>query len=408
MKITITSPPRKIKARFISADKLLSDDNALSYAIRMKEFIFGSDTVKAAEILGLNIFNIVFLKNNSFRELTEKKLAGVPSDKYEAVMLCFLLNCLYKGRCIRILQLYSNEDNIYIKEAQVLHLKIFDTDSDYSKKNKFLKKKAEKYSRQSFSPLEKTSRYIEAVNMAVVKHYAKRAVSEKEFIDKMNYRRFSTGLKINNRPASIDDINSVLNKRKNITLIDLTDTSSRLNLSALYAVIFKNICFEDIYSAEKVFSPDYDERVYNAAASEFINIVINGNGIEICDMLVKMAEFFGDIRLPRLESGKISSILKNYNEIYAIAAISYKFDKAFTEHEMVKTAMRHRMINRYWKIYCNILKYKKFGSVVSFCRDLAEMDIEKYCLSDEYADEFIKSYDSAQKAVKEIYSNNDV
>ncbi|MBQ8434954.1 MAG: hypothetical protein IJX24_02955, partial [Oscillospiraceae bacterium] len=225
----------------------------------------------------------------------------------------------------------------------------------------------------------------------------------KEFIDKVNFRRFSTGLRLNNRPANIDDINNLLRKRKNMTFIDLTDSSSRINLSALYTVVFKKVRLNDIYDSEKVFeSSSVNEEIYSKAASEFINIIYNGNGIEISDVLVKMAEGFSKIEMPVLTPGKLNDIIENFNIIYAAAAISHKFDKAFTEHEMLKKNMRHRMIDNYWNVYCNIIQFKKLGSVVAFCYLLANLDLNKYRDNISYSEEVLNEFVEAEKAVKEI------
>ena len=187
-----------------------------------------------------------------------------------------------------------------------------------------------------------------------------------------------------------------------MTFIDLTDGSSRVNLSALYGVVYKNMKLAEIMDSDKVFSDGYDEEKFSAAASEFINIIYNGNGIEISDILVKMAEKFSKVEIPVITPGKLNDIIENFSVIYSVAAISYKFDKAFTEHEMLKKNMRRMMIDNYWNVYSNIIQYKKFGSVVAFAYLLANLDLNKYRDDISYSEEVMNEFAEAEKAIKEI------
>ena len=231
----------------------------------------------------------------------------------------------------------------------------------------------------------------------------KKAINEKEFLDKINIKRFSKELRINNRPATLNDLNVLLQKRKNVTLIDLTDPSSRMYLSALYAITFKDIDIKDIFNAEKVFQNDSKEdTICSEAASEFINIIYNGNGIEICDILVKMAEVFSSMEMPSLQEGKLGDIFNNYTLIYAAAALAHRFDKAFSRHEHLKQAMRRQMIDRFWGVYCNILLYKKYGDIVSFCHSVANIDLKKYRDDRDYENSIVRSFEAAERAVRDI------
>lgn len=403
MKVTLTAIPKVLSSFFINAEKIANDEKALDYAQRMKEFIFGKETLKCAALMDLDIFNLVFIKNMPFREFVSKKTENVQDFKKENVMTALLINALYRGKPVMLLPLFGNSESIVLGEPSLLRLSIIDTSADYKNKNRWLLKKSEKNAQKEIELNKISLRYIETVRMAVVKFYMKKAVNEKEFMDKVNFRRFSTGLRLNNRPAGVEDINALLRKRKNLTFIDLTDASSRIYLCSLYAVIYKKISLVDIYDSEKVFFPDSgEELMYSQAASELINIIYNGNGIEISDILVKMAESFSKIDMPYIEPGNLIDLIDNFKIIYAVAAIAYKFDKAFTEHEMLKNNMRRRMIDNYWNVYCNIIQFKKFGSVIAFCYLIANLDLNKYRDDISYSEEILNEFAEAEKAVKEI------
>lgn len=403
MKITLTAVPKLLSSFFIDVEAIANDESIMNYAQRMKEFIFGKETMKCAALMDLDLFNLVLYKGMPFRDIVIEKIKYLRNVNTENLLTAILICYLYKGKHVRVIPLSKSGESIIIGEPTLLRLSIIDTETDYKRINKRLDKKYEKNSRRNYEPEKSFQRYFDTIQMAVVKYYMKQAINNKEFIDKVNFRRFSTGLRLNNRPANIDDINNLLRKRKNMTFIDLTDSSSRINLSALYTVVFKKVRLNDIYDSEKVFdSNSVNEEIYSKAASEFINIIYNGNGIEISDVLVKMAEGFSKIEMPVLTPGKLNDIIENFNIIYAAAAISHKFDKAFTEHEMLKKNMRHRMIDNYWNVYCNIIQFKKLGSVVAFCYLLANLDLNKYRDNISYSEEVLNEFAEAEKAVKEI------
>lgn len=403
MKVTVSAVPKILTSVFLTSSKFYDDENVLNYVRRMKEFIFGKNTLKATALMGLDIFNLVFVKNIPFREYINKKLINVEKHKEEDIMTGFLINFLYRGKPVRLLPLLSSGESIIMGDIVYLQLSIIDMSADYKQKNKWLLKKYEKNSRKDYD-LNKTGlHYIDTVRMGILKYYMKNAINKKEFIDKVNYRRFNNGLRLNNRPASIEDINTLLGKRRNMTFIDLTDTSSRISLSALYAIVFKGADINDIYDSDEFFSPDTGkEKLYSEAASEFITIIYNGNGIEISDILVRMVGKFAEIKLPDIKPGSLTDIIDNFNVIYAVASISYKFEKAFFEHEMLKSSMRKRMIDRYWTVYCNIIQFKKLGSVVEFCYLISDLDLDKYRDDKKYFYEISTEFEATAKAIKEI------
>lgn len=407
MKVTITAPPKLLTSLFINPEKIAEDENASEYSRHMKEFIFGKETIKCAELMGLDIFNLIFIKNTPFRETVLKKVRKIPDRKKENVMTALLINALYKGKHLRLFPLYKSNDNIYIGEAVVLRLSIIDMSADFKRKNSRLLRLADKYEKISPEYNLISQKYIDTIHMAAVKYRMRSAINEKEFMDKINYRRFSSELRLNNRPAEIAEINSMLMRRKNMTFIDLTDTSSRLYLSALYTMTFRNLEIKEIYDSKLVFSDDYNESIYSLSASEFINIIYNGNGIEISDIMVKMAEKFAKIKLPRIDGDSLIDIIDNFKEIYAVAAIAYKFDKAFSEHEMLKKNMRKQMIDSYWAVYSNILQFKKFGTVVAFCYLLSNIDLDKYRDDISYSDRISDEFSAVGRTLKEIKKETD-
>ncbi len=403
MKITITAVPKPLTRLFPNTWVIADDENCLYYIEKMKEFIFGRETLRIAYNMGLDIFTLVFIKDAPFKEVYYKKVEMLPENKRDVVLTGLLINAMYRGKPVRIVNLYKQDNQIKVSEPQLIRLNIIDTDTDYAYINKKLIKKAEKNGQKKYGFNEISSHYMDTISMGLVKDYIRKAINEKEFLDKINIKRFSKDLRINNRPASIDDINMLLQKRRKVTLIDLTDTSARMYLSALYAITFKNIKIEDIFNVEKVFLPDSpEEGICSEAASEFINIIYNGNGIEICDILVKMAEVFSKMEMPSLQTGKLGDIFNNYTIIYAAAALAYKFDKAFSRHEHLKMTMRMQMIDRFWGVYCNILLYKKYGDIISFCHSVADIDLKRYRDDYEYENSIIRSFEAAERAVRDI------
>jgi len=69
---------------------------------------------------------------------------------------------------------------------------------------------------------------------------------------------------------------------------------------------------------------------------------------------------------------------------------------------MLKTTMRRQMIDNFWNTYWRILTYKKYGSVVSFCCMLSDMDLNKYRDIRNYSDEVMNEFSKASTALKEI------
>ena len=403
MKITITAVPKPLTRLFPNTWIIADDENCLNYIEKMKEFIFGRETLRIAYDMGLDIFTLVFIKDAPFKDVYYKKVEMLPDVKKDPVMIGLLINAMYRGKPVRLVNLYKQNDQIKVSEPQLIRLNIIDTDIDYGYINKKLIKKAEKNETHNYGLNERSNHYMDTISMGLVKDYIKRAINEKEFLDKINIKRFSKELRINNRPASVHDVNLLLQKRKKVTLIDLTDISARMYLSALYAITFKNIKIEDIFNVEKVFLPDSpEERICSEAATEFINIIYNGNGIEICDILVKMAEVFSKMEMPSLQEGKLGDIFNNYTVIYAAAALAHKFDKAFSRHEHLKMSMRMQMIDRFWGVYCNILLYKKYGDIVSFCHSVAEIDLKRYRDDHEYENSIVRSFEAAERAVRDI------
>lgn len=403
MKVTVTALPKLLSSFFVNVKKIAADEKTMDYVRRMKEFIFGKDTLRCAALMDMDIYNLVFIRNIPFREYISRKVEKIPDSEKENVMTALLINALYKGKPVRLVPLLKKGDNIIMGEAELLRLSIIDTSLDYNSKNRQLLKKSEKNAELDYELSKSGLRYVETIQMGIVKYYMKKAINEKEFMDKVNFRRFSSGLRLNNRPAGIDDINALLNKRKNMTFIDLTEPSARIYLSLLYIITFKKKKLSDVFNSDKVFtvSPE-DDYIYSQGASEFINIIYNGNGIEIADTLIKMAECFGKIDIPVLEPGNLIDLIDNFKEINAVAAIAYKFDKAFSEHMDLKVNMRRKMIDNYWTVYFNIIQYKKFATVVAFCYLLASLDLNKYRDEPAYTDEILTEFAEMEKAVKEI------
>ena len=69
MKITITAVPKPLTKLFPNIWIIADDEKCLNYIDKMKEFIFGRETLRIAYMMGLDIFTLVFLKDAPFKEI---------------------------------------------------------------------------------------------------------------------------------------------------------------------------------------------------------------------------------------------------------------------------------------------------------------------------------------------------
>ena len=86
MKITITAVPKPLTRLFPNTWVIADDENCLYYIEKMKEFIFGRETLRIAYNMGLDIFTLVFIKDAPFKEVYYKKVEMLPENKRDVVL----------------------------------------------------------------------------------------------------------------------------------------------------------------------------------------------------------------------------------------------------------------------------------------------------------------------------------
>ncbi|MGN0618633.1 MAG: hypothetical protein ACI4J7_06395 [Ruminiclostridium sp.] len=403
MKITVTDIPEKITGLFFSPSAIISDNEVCSYLEKMLPFIFGKTTVAAAGKLEIDIFDLVFVKEKPFCDyfnMRVKKCYGRPAILKTAL----LLRLLFKGSYIKIAKLGIIEDSIFVKEPEFITLSIIDTAHNYTRINEKITRKSERNKLKNL-PLNKRSEHILfTVDIAVVKNLMKKGPEYKELMDKYNFRRFSSDLRINNRPATLGEVNHLLSGRKKYTFADLSDTKLRLEFTALYAMAYGGFTLDELFGQKAVFedsSPERDEKL-SRCSSDFITIVLNGNGIEIAGMLVNMITALAECDLPALELSNLKSLMENYTVYCAVASLSALCLDIFSLNENFKSFMRKKIIGSYWNYTNKLMLMKQYYSAANLCKKLAELNLEAYRDIPAYRNEITDAFDEAEKLAEEI------
>lgn len=402
-KVTLTALPKTLTGR-ISPKRIIKDPSTAEFLERMKPFIFGKEMIKAAELVGLDLFSFLFVQEKPFYDYAKKGTDRIFEGAHDVVRLAILMNLLYRGAPVRLLPIRANGDELTVCDIVLLRLNLIDTTVDFRRKNVRLEKKAEKNFEKAFVPNERARHFSDTVELAVVKYYMKRVLSEKALLDKVNYRRFSADLHLNGRPISLAEASELLRKKNQPHYFDFSDSTIRLNLSALYAVTYKGFDFSDLYSVSYLFSErgSAEEIRLSGAASELFGLLYNGNGIEIASVFVRMLETYVNLPIPTLESVNLMRICENYAVYYAITSLAYIFDSAFAKNQEFKSYIRRKLISRYWRIYQRILRLKQLSSVISLCHLLSRLDLQLYRDLPSYEEKIILAFGTAEQAVKDM------
>ena len=403
MKIVVSEIPDKITGLFFSPSAIISDNEVCSYLERMLPFIFGKTTAAAAEKLEIDIFDLVFIKDKPFCDYFErrvKKCYGRPAILKTAL----LLRLLFKGSYIKIAKLGINENSIFVKEPEFITLSIIDTAHNYTRINEKLTRKSERNQLRNLPLNKRSEQILFTVDIAVVKNLMKKGPEYKELMDKYNYRRFSSEIRINNRPVTSGELNRMLSGRKKYTFADLSDTSARLQFTALYAMAYGGFTLEELFSQKAVFedsSPERDEKL-SRCSSDFLTIVLNGNGIEIAGMLVNMISALAECDLPALDLSDLKSIMENYTVFCAVASLSALCLEIFSLNENFKSFMRKKIIGSYWNYTNKLMLMKQYSSAAALCKKLAELNLEAYRDIPAYRNEITDAFEEAEKLAAEI------
>ena len=86
--------------------------------------IFGRETLRIAYDMGLDVFTLAFIKGEPFKEVYYKKVEMLPDNKKDPVMIGLLINAMYRGKPVRLVNLYKQNGQIKVSEPQLVRLNI--------------------------------------------------------------------------------------------------------------------------------------------------------------------------------------------------------------------------------------------------------------------------------------------
>ena len=400
MDITVTDVPKCIKSFAFSPRSVLSEKTTVEYLIRMKEYIFGNNCCMAAEKIGIDVFDLVFIEERSFSECCEYYLNRIRERDKDIIKTAFLLKKMYSGEYIRISGLMCSTDKAYVKEPEYVYLNLLNDDI---KKKKTVIKDSDK----NLNLNKRARTILESVRLAAVKFGMQNTIQYKELIDKYNFRRFSTNLRLNNRPVSLDEITAVLAARKDKCLTDLSNPKTRISFSALFAIAYGDFKLSDLFGKNTVFditSFDREKKLCDLSG-DLINIVYNGNGIEIANMFIHMITVFSQTELPQVNMKDLGSVMDNYSMYYAAASLASVCESIFKYNGMngeLRQYIKKHTIENYWTSMDRLLLMKQYSVVVTFCYKLAHFDPVLYREDPEYQGEILYAFERAEKFEKEL------
>lgn len=407
MEITITDVPRCIKSFAFSPRIILTEKNTCDYLMRIKEYIFSSRCCSAAEKLGLNVFDLVFINDKAFEDCCRMYLNKVRDRDKDIIRTAYLLKKMYNREYVRIAEIYCENDKAFVKEPEYTYLNVLNDDTEMKEKKPELFKKLRNSEEKNNSLNKYAKTVLESIRLAAVKYGMKGCVSYKELIDKYNYRRFSSNLKLNNRPCPVEEIERILTERKDKCLADLSNPKMRINFSALYAITYGGFSIEDIYAKNTVFETmSFDkEKKLSYLAGDLINIIYNGNGIEIANMFIHIITGFANTKLPPLNMKDLGSVMDNYSVYYAVATLATVCENIFKYEGLngeLKAYLKKHTLENYWTCMDRLMMMKQYAVVVSFCYNLANFDVEGYREDANYQGEILYAFERATKFAKEL------
>ncbi|MBO6231873.1 MAG: hypothetical protein J6O50_15040 [Ruminiclostridium sp.] len=399
VEITVTDVPKCIKSFAFSPRIILSEKTTVEYLIRMKEYIFGNSCCKSAEKIGISVFDLVFIGERSFSECCSLYLNKIRDKDRDIIRTALLLKKMYNGEYVRISGIMCDNDKAYVREPEYVYLSILNDDAKKRNREINLRKKVN-YNK-------KARIMLESVRLAAVKYGMYNTIQYKELIDKYNFRRFSTNLKLNNRPASLDEINAVFSAQKERCLADLSDPKTRISMSALFAIAYGGFKLSDLYEKNTVFditSFDKEKKLCDLSG-DLINIIYNGNGVEIANMYIHIITVFSQTEIPPVDMKDLGTVMDNYSMYYAAASLASVCESIFKNNGLngeLKQYMKKHTIENYWTSMDRLLLMKQYSVVVTFCYKLAHFDPVLYREDPEYQGEILYAFERAEKFAKEL------
>ncbi len=402
MEITVTDIPKCLKSFTFSPRVILSEKTTVAFLMRMKEYIFGSQCCEAASKIGINVFDLVFIGDRCFSECCDHYLKRVRERDFDIIRTALLLKKLYNYENIRISGVMCDGDKAYVREPEPAELDLLNEDT------KPKKRKVQQSSDTDSLNLNKRAKImLESVRLAAVKYGMQNTIQYKELIDKYNYRRFSTNLKVNSRPASIEDVNAVLYANRGKCIADLSETNTRISFSALFAITYGGFNISELYGKNTVFEMTSFEREKKLSdlSSDLINIVSNGNGIEIANTFIHMIIGFTKTELPPVNMKDLASVMDSYTMYYATAALAAQCENMFRHNGLngdLKQYLKKHTIENYWTAMDKLMKMKQYSVLVTLCYKLAHFDPMTYREDPEYQGEILYAFECAEKFGEEI------
>ena len=412
MEIAVTDIPKSIKSFAFSPRVILSEKNTVEYLIRMREYIFGSKCCEAAEKLGINTFDLVFINDKAFSDCCGLYLTKLREKDKDIIRTAFMLKKMYNGDYVRISSVSFKGDETIIKDPEYAYLNMLnDMPADSAEKKKFIEKR-EKKAKKKYDLNKYAKIVLDSVRLAAVKYGMQNSVQYKELIDKYNYRRFSTNIRLNNRPIDVREVEALLVKNRDKFVADLSNTKTRINFSVLFAISYGGYTLTDLYAKNTVFENTSFEKEKRLAdlASDLLTIIYNGNNIEIANMFIKIITTFASIELPPVDMKDLSSVMDNYSMYYATASLALVCENIFRFDALggdFKQYLKKHTLENYWSFMDRILIMKQYTDVVSFCYKLSNFDINDYREDPEYQGEILYAFERAEKFSKELKKVNE-
>lgn len=399
MEIEITNFPESIKSFFFSPKKIVSDKITVEYLARMKKYIFGTETCGSCEKLGISVFDLVFINDKPFYYMSRKYLRNAREKDKDTIRTALLVRCFYKGELVRISDVIIGDEKAFIKDPEPVIIKIAPENAET------LKLRTKKTRSDGFD--KRSATVLESIRLSALKYGMNHAISYKELIDKYNFRRFSSNLRINSRPISLDELTSVFMQSSEKILTDLSNPKIRIIYSVLYAMAYGKFTLSDMYSKNTVFEVEsFDkERRLGELACDFVNIVYNGNRMEIVSIFIDMILNFVSSEMPEVNMNDLGSVMDNYSLYYAAASVAavceqiYNYDGFNAE---MKEHLKKHTFNNYWTINDRIMLMKQYSTIISFCYKMAHFDYKLYLEDPEYQAEILYSFEASEKFAGEL------
>ena len=232
----------------------------------------------------------------------------------------------------------------------------------------------------------------------------------KELIDKYNYRRFSSNLKINSRSVSVEEINSIFSEIKDKVLNDISNPKIRIIYSVLYSITYGGFTLFDIYSKNTVFENESfeKERKLGNLASDFISTIYNGNRMETVNVFKDMVLAFVSAEMPEVNVKDLGSIMDNYALYYAAASVASVCEKLYNYKgfsDDMKEYFKKKTLYSYWTINDRLMLLKQYSSIISFCNIMSQFDYKLYLEDPGYQAEIQYAFESSEKFSVELKKN---